>query len=247
MEHYLPPEKPENLITDYTECHFIESGVWVRKSMLEVFSKNGIPTHNLAGFLNAICKIVEDNFGFSAGKINNVDYPLLVNSLRALSHRADSPNLYDAALESAKNSGAELNFAVWRYFSLNLNWEKRIQCFADMPINYLEKYAVEVDVWEHWFQILMTEGFRSIVEALKQRDDVYGSENLPDDILTEILFGFNDSDISSMNRSYSGIASIASMVPFRLTEYYENSKHNNEDKSRYRHLAAPKDFRLTFR
>lgn len=230
LEPYLNNDKPENLITDYSGCHFIESGIWVRKSMLEVFAKNGIPYHNLVSFINGLCQTIDENSDSLTRKIDTVEWYALKDAQVALSHRAYKPNLYDAILESSKVSEEELSFASWCYLSLNLSWETRIQCFTDMPIQYLEKYSSEVNVWEHWFQILLTEEFSSIIAALKLRNDVYGEGNLPDDILTEILFGFNESDIPSMNRSYSGLATIASMMPFRLTNYYRNSKKNNNDK-----------------
>lgn len=154
-----------------------ETKIYDSSSILEKYELLG---NNLVSFLNNICILVETK----KTEIPDADWNELRLALNFLMVRYDGGSLYYHILDTY---GIEsLNYYAWVHFAEDSDWRVCANTFGHMPTKVLERYTSER--WENRSATAGEEGRKTILEIIRNRADLYGSQALSTSQVEAVLF-----------------------------------------------------------
>jgi hypothetical protein len=133
-------------------------------------------------FVNKLCALVDEK----KDELPPDEWDSLQFTLKALMVRYEDGELYEHLLHTFGPDN--LNYNAWVHFSIDPVWDVCLKVFTEMPTEVLEEYGSR-----NWVPYQHDVDNEAIMESISKRTDIYGGNNIPQDLLEGILFNINKS------------------------------------------------------
>ena len=146
----------------------------------DCLEKHGLLNRDLLGFVNDLSVLVEEK----KDSLSRNEWISLEFALTRLMVIYDDGELYYYLLHAYGPDA--INYSAWVRFASDTSWPICVRTFSDMPTSILEEYGVRN--WEDRTKHMRREDVEVFLKSIGRRTDIYGSDNLPTNMMEGILF-----------------------------------------------------------